>query len=303
MTPAQKQALIQQNIVGHLQNAPRGVVLLYSLYWTHKDPAFQPLAATFTPKITEALQLILTLHAATPDLFADASGGKLHAVNCKHNGPKCYDSQNPNYGFSHTVHISRALQQPFRLLDDYEGAAAADEDGDQPPEAKVAADATLGARFGTWWFAPYEDVFTSTGDLIDTDEDLLRRLGFPFEDRSGQFIVIATEKTVDLLTDEARRPSVFDGPDRPRLKISHANKHNPTPLGTTADIKPLPTLTDGVREAVAPPLRLDAADDVKIKVINSRATGRLSKEDQDFQTAIMTAIPIAQVLTTLTALV
>ena len=122
MTPAQKQALIQQNIVGHLQNAPRGVVLLYSLYWTHKDPAFQPLAATFTPKITEALQLILTLHAATPDLFADASGGKLHAVNCKHNGPKCYDSQNPNYGFSHTVHISRALQQPFRLLDDYEGA-------------------------------------------------------------------------------------------------------------------------------------------------------------------------------------
>lgn len=145
-------------------------------------------------------------------------------------------------------------------------------------------------------------MFTSTGDLIDTDEDLLRRLGFPFEDRSGQFIVIATEKTVDLLTDEARRPSVFDGPDRPRLKISHA-KHNPTPLGTTADIKPLPTLTDGVREAVAPPLRLDAADDVKIKVINSRATGRLSKEDQDFQTAIMTAIPIAQVLTTLTALV
>ena len=102
------------------------------------------------------------------------------------------------------------------------------------------------------------------------------------------------------------RPSVFDGPDRPRLKIRHANNHNQSPFGTTADIKPLPTLTDGAREAVAPPLALKAIDGLVLQVINSRPTGRLSQEDTDFRDALTNAIPtlpISQVLSTLTALV
>ncbi|WP_135212670.1 hypothetical protein [Vitreimonas flagellata] len=278
--------VIAQRNLDLLKADPHGSVLLRNLHWS-LDSHFAASAPGLRQNILDALASALAIDEPSwsKAQLAQAAAARIAAYAGSCCGPDCYQvGARENDGFAHAMHLSGALQQPASLIDDLDGAIPMDEDADLP-SPRLRAGAILGHHHGMWWFTHYSEILDAS-HTKRTGEDLLALLGFPADRRSGHFILVSTPARCAQLTTSARRPTALDGPEHSRLKVGHLDATRPPHFGATADLTSLPpAITDGVMEAVAPPLALDGII-TDLDVFCARSASVVHDEDLHFQSAL-----------------
>lgn len=280
-----------------LKSTPRGAVVLRNLHGTLREPHFTAHTPSLRQAVLDGLESILNIDEPTwtREMLATAAGARLNARGLKRAGPACYiKGVRDNLGFAHTMHHSKAVEYANPLIEDHSGAVSPDEGADLPPP-ELREGATLGSQYGLWWFTHYDEIIDPYG-VKRTGVDLLSHLGFAVDGRNGRFLLVASKDPCQTLTAEARRPTVLDGAHHPRLKVRHIDAKTDCNFGASADLRGLPkSVVDGVREAVAPPLKLDGLV-IELESFSSHDTGDPHDEDLHFSAALDAIVPIDDIV-------